>query len=92
MTKTELIEKIAGKTGLSRLAVASVINAYSETVTEALKAGDKVSVAGFGTFEARERAERQGINPKTMEKIVVPSCKAACWKAAKALKDVLNDK
>ena len=67
-----------------------VLNAFVETVQEAVKADDKVQLVGFGTFEARERAAREGINPLTKEKIQIAASKVPAFKAGKALKDVVN--
>ena len=87
MNKKELITKMAEKSELSKKNVESVLKAFTETVTEALVAGDKVQLVGFGTFEPRERAERNGRNPKTGEPIVIPASVAPFFKAGKELKD-----
>ena len=79
MNKAELIEAVADKADLSKGAV-----------TEALKNGDQVSLVGFGTFEVRARAARNGRNPKTGETIRIAASKAPAFKAGKALKDAVN--
>lgn len=66
------------------------INAVIKVITNALVAGEKLSIVGFGTFEVAERAERQGRNPKTNETITIAACKAPKFKPAKALKELIN--
>lgn len=90
MNKTELVNAIAAKTGLSKKDADAALAATVEAVTEALKAGDKVALVGFGTFEVRERAARTGKNPATGETIEIAACKAPAFKAGKALKDAVK--
>ena len=90
MNKTELVNAIAAKTGLSKKDSDAALAATVEAITEALKAGDKVALIGFGTFEVRERAARQGKNPATGEAIEIAACKAPAFKAGKALKDAVK--
>ncbi|MBQ8541382.1 MAG: HU family DNA-binding protein [Clostridia bacterium] len=90
MKKTELVNAIAAKTGLSKKDADAALTATVEAVTEALKAGDKVSLIGFGTFEVRERAARTGKNPATGATIEIAACKAPAFKAGKALKDAVK--
>ncbi len=90
MNKVELIAAVAEKAELSKKDTEKFITAFTETVTETLKKGDKVSLVGFGTFEAKERAAREGINPRTKEKIKIAASKAPTFKAGKALKDFVN--
>ena len=66
------------------------LKAFIDVVTEQLKAGDKVQVVGFGTFEVSERAAREGRNPQTGETMKIEACKAPKFKAGKALKDAIN--
>lgn len=89
MTKTELAAKVAEKAGISKKAAAEAVDAVLASVTEALDAGEKVSLVGFGTFEVRTRAARQGINPRTKETISIPASKLPVFKAGKSLKDVI---
>lgn len=89
MTKTELIAAVAAK-GVDKKAAAAAVNGAIEAITDALKAGDKVAIAGLGTFEVRERAERQGKNPQTGEAITIAATKAPAFKAAKALKEAVK--
>ncbi len=90
MTKTELINKIAEKAEISKKDAEKAFSATVSSITEALVAGDKVQVVGFGTFEVRDRKEKESKNPRTGEKIVVPAKKAPAFKAGKALKDAVN--
>ncbi len=90
MNKTELVNAIAAKAGLSKKDADAALAATVEAVTEALKAGDKVALVGFGTFEVRERAARTGKNPATGETIEIAACKAPAFKAGKALKDAVK--
>ncbi len=90
MNKTELVNAIAAKTGLSKKDSDAALAATVEAITEALKAGDKVALIGFGTFEVRERAARTGKNPATGETISIAACKAPAFKAGKALKDAVK--
>ena len=90
MNKTELIAAMAEKTGVSKKDTEAVLNAFIETVQEAVKADDKVQLVGFGTFEARERAAREGINPLTKEKIQIAASKVPAFKVGKAFKDMLK--
>ena len=92
MNKAELIDSIASKTGFSKKASSEMLNAFSETVTNALVKGEKVQLVGFGSFETKTRAARKGLNPQTKEEIKIPACKAPTFKAGKALKDIVNKK
>lgn len=90
MNKTDLINSIAAKSGLSKKNSEFALNAFISSVEEALVNGEKVVLVGFGTFEVRERAERKGRNPQTKEEIVIPASKAPVFKAGKGLKDKVN--
>ena len=90
MNKTELVAAMSAKAGVSKKDTEAVLNAFIETVQEAVKADDKVQLMGFGTFETRERAAREGINPLTKEKIQIAASKAPAFKAGKAFKDMLK--
>ena len=87
MNKSELVESIAHKAGLTKKDSEAALNAFVESVTEALKKNDKVQLIGFGTFQIRNRAGR---NPQTKEEIRIPASKAPVFKAGKALKDTVN--
>lgn len=90
MNKTELVAKIAEKAGISKKDADVAVAAFVDTVVEAMKADDKISLVGFGTFSVKERAARTGINPLTKEKISIPASKAPAFKAGKAFKDALK--
>lgn len=91
MNKNELISAIAAKANCPATEANKVLDAFTAVVTEALVNGDKIALAGFGTFEVKEKAERAGCNPKTGEKITIAACKAPAFKAGKALKDAVNN-
>ena len=76
MKKNELIEAMVKKTGATKAATEKTLNAFVETVIEALKEGDRVQLSGFGTFEVRERAERKGRNPFTGEEMNIAATKS----------------
>lgn len=90
MTKAELVSAMAEKTGLTNKDVAAAVNAFTESVKEALVKGDKVQLVGFGTFEVAERAARMGRNPSTGESIQIAASKTAKWKPSSDLKSDLN--
>ena len=90
MNKGELIKAMADKAGFTNKDAAAAYEAFVATVTDALKAGDKVQLVGFGTFEVRERSAREGKNPRTGEVIKIAASKVPAFKAGKALKDVVN--
>ena len=87
MNKVTLVAKIAEKSGLSKKQAEQALGAFIDSVTEALKEGDKVQLMGFGTFEAKERAARTGRNPSTGETIEIPASKTPTFKAGKGLRD-----
>ena len=90
MNKTELVAAMAEKAGLSKKDAEAALKAFTETVAEELKKGEKIALVGFGTFEVSERAEREGRNPQTGETMKIAACKAPKFKAGKALKDAIN--
>ncbi len=90
MNKTELVAALAEKAEVSKKDAEKVLNAFVETVQEAVKADDKVQLVGFGTFESRKREARMGNNPKTGAKVQIPACKVPAFKAGKAFKDMLK--
>lgn len=89
MTKTELINEVANKTGLTKKDAEKAVSAVIESITDAMSIGDKVQLVGFGTFEVRDRAAREGKNPATGETISIPATKVPAFKAGKALKDAI---
>lgn len=90
MTKIEFVDAVAKETEWTKKDSEEAINAVIKVITNALVAGEKLSIVGFGTFEVAERAERQGRNPKTNEAITIAACKAPKFKPAKALKELIN--
>lgn len=90
MTKAELVVNVAEKAGLDRKKAEKAVNAFVDTVKQALVEGDKVQIIGFGTFENRERSARTGRNPRTGEKIEIAASKLPSFKAGKALKESVN--
>lgn len=90
MNKTELVAAIAEKTELSKAQSEKALKAFIETVEETLKAGDKVQLVGFGTFEVSQRAAREGRNPQTGKAMKIAASKAPKFKAGKALKVAVN--
>ena len=90
MTKTDLVEKIASKTGLTKKAAADALEAMLETVSGALASGDKVTITGFGTFLVRSRRERMGRNPQTGAPLKIPATKIPAFTAGKALKSAVK--
>jgi len=90
VTKADLVNAIAEKAGLSKADAEKALKAFTDAVGEALKAGEKVALVGFGTFSVGERAARTGQNPQTGAKIEIPAAKTPKFKAGKALKDAVN--
>ena len=90
MNKSELVEAIANETGLTKKDTEATINSFMNVVSKALSNKDKVQLVGFGTFETRERAAREGVNPSTGAKIKIPATTAPAFKAGKALKEKVN--
>jgi DNA-binding protein HU-beta len=91
MTKSDLIERLAGKADLTRPRAEELLDFLLNDVTEALKKGDKVNISGFGTFTVSNRKARTGRNPKTGEPIEIPASRSAKFKAGKTLKEALGD-
>ena len=90
MNKTEFIAAVAEKAEISKKDSEKALKAFVDVVTEQLKAGDKVQLVGFGTFEVSERAAREGRHPQTGKTMTIAACKAPKFKAGKALKDAIN--
>ncbi len=90
MNKSELVVALAQKADLSKKDAEKALSAFVDVVTETLKAGDKVQLVGFGTFEAKERPARSARNPRTGEAIEIAASKTAAFNVGKALKDSLN--
>lgn len=89
MTKAEFISAVAEKAGLTKKDADAVLSAVIDTITDSLAKGDKIQLVGFGTFEVRERKAREGVNPRTKEKIAIAATKVPAFKAGRALKDAV---
>ncbi len=87
MNKTQLIEAVAESAGLKKKEAEAAVNATFEAIENALKAGEKVQLIGFGTFEVKTRGERVGHNPKTGEQITIAESKYPAFSAGKSFKD-----
>ncbi len=90
MNKTELVTAVAQKSELTKKDTEKVVNALLDTIIEEVAKNEKVQLVGFGTFERRERKEREGVNPRTKEKKLIPASKVPAFKAGKAFKEVVN--
>ncbi len=92
MNKADLVANVAAKAGLTKKDAEAALNAVVASIEEALVKGDKVALVGFGTFETKTRAARQGINPRTKQAISIPASKVPTFKISKALKDKVAGK
>jgi DNA-binding protein HU-beta len=90
MNKTDLVNNISTKSGLSKKDVESVLNGFLGEVTDALSSGDKVQLIGFGTFETRQRSGRTGRNPQTGKAITIPASTVPAFKAGNKLKEAVK--
>ncbi len=91
MNRTELSKEIAKKTGISQAEALKYIDVIMGSITEAMENGERVEIRGFGSFTVKEYDSRQGINPKTGEKIMIPAKKLPAFKAGKDLKEKINN-
>ena len=91
MNKTELVAAMAEQAQISKKDAEAALKAFTDVVTNELKANGKVQLVGFGTFEVSERAAREGRNPQTGETMTIEASKAPKFKAGKALKDMINE-
>lgn len=91
MNKAELIRSMSEKGDITKADAEKALNAFIESVEEALVNGDKVQLVGFGSFEVRERGARKGRNPQTKEEITIEASKAPVFRVGKALKDMVNE-
>ena len=89
MNKSELIAEVATKAEITKKDADAAVTAVIDVITESLKQGEKVQLVGFGTFEVRDRAAREGKNPATGEAISIPATRVPAFKAGKALKDAI---
>ena len=90
MNKNELVRAIANKLGITLKDAANVLDCTIEAITDGLNAGEKIQISGFGTFELKAKPAREGINPKTGEKIKIAPTKIPAFKFGKAYKDSFN--
>ncbi len=90
MTKAEMIKALADKTGMTKADSERAFNGVFEIVKDELEAGNRVAVAGFGTFRVSQRAARMGKNPRTGEAIKIPASKSVAFKAGTELKAKVN--
>ena len=90
MNKTELVAAMAEQAGISKKDAEKALKAFTDAVADELKAGGKVQLVGFGTFEVAARSAREGRNPQTGAVMKIAASKAPKFKAGKALKDMLN--
>ena len=90
MNKEELVKEIAKKSGVSQKAASDILSATLEVIEKSVAKGKKVTLVGFGTFEARTRKAREGQNPRTGEKVAIPAATIPAFKAGKAFKDAVN--
>ncbi|MCK4695323.1 MAG: integration host factor subunit beta [Candidatus Cloacimonetes bacterium] len=91
MTKADLVRNVSSETGIIRKDVALAVDAFLEAVKDAMKDGKHIEIRGFGTFKLKVRKERIGRNPKTEEKVKVPSRVVPTFKFSRAFKDSVND-
>lgn len=89
LMKDDIISSVVDKTGLSKRDAGAAVEAFTSTVQDALKKGDSIGLIGFGTFEVRTRAARDGRNPQTGAKIKIPKKNVPAFKAGKKLKDAV---
>ena len=90
MTKSEIIAAVAEKASCTKMDAEKCFSAVIDTITEALSNGEKITITGFGTFEVRDRAAKDAINPATKEPIHVPAKKVPAFKAGKTLKEAVD--
>lgn len=90
MKKQDLIKAIAAKSGLSQDAATKMLAALIDVTTTALQNGDEVNITGFGAWKVSERAARNGVNPKTKEKMLIPATKTPVFRAGKTLKEAIK--
>ena len=90
MNKSEIVAAVADELDITRKDAECAVDKIFEKITQALVTGDKVVLSGFGAFEVRERAQREGRDPRTGETIIVPASKTPAFKAGKSLKDAVN--
>ena len=90
MTKQEFVDKVATKSGLTRRDAGKAVEAVLDSITEALKSRQDVNFTGFGKFSTSDRAARQGVNPRTKEKVTIPAATVPKFSAGSALKSAVR--
>ena len=90
MTKAEFIDKVADRSGLSKRDATKAVDAFLDSITDALRNGESVSFTGFGKFSAQQRAARQGVNPRTKERVQIPAATVPKFSAGSSLKQALR--
>jgi DNA-binding protein HU-beta len=90
VTKADFIDKVADRSGLSKRDASKAVDAFLDSITDALKQGDAVSFTGFGKFSAQQRAARQGVNPRTGERVQIPEATVPKFSAGSQLKQALR--
>jgi len=90
MKKAELVEEVSDKTGLTKKQAGNVLDAVTETITNTLSKGKKVTLVGFGTFQVRQRKAREGRNPRTGKKLEIPAKKVPKFRAGKNLREAVR--
>lgn len=90
MNKTDLINKVAEATQMTKKDASKSVEAVLESIAGALQNGDKVQLIGFGNFEVKDKPERKGRNPRTGEEMIIPARKSVSFKAGKQLREEVN--
>lgn len=90
MNKNELIREVANNAGITIKEATVAFDAMIQAITDGMKNGEKIQISGFGTFEVKEKPEREGLNPKTGEKIMISASRLPAFKFGKAFKDEIN--
>ena len=90
MTKSQFVEKVASKSGLSRRDASKAVDAFLDSITDSLKEGESVSFTGFGKFHVQERAARTGVNPRSGEKVPIPAGRVPKFTAGSQLKEAVK--
>lgn len=90
MNKRELVEAVSDKTGITKKKIGNVVDAVTETITDTLSQGEKITLVGFGTFQVRQREERKGVNPQTKEALTISAKKVPKFKAGKELRQAVE--
>jgi DNA-binding protein HU-beta len=90
VTKADFIDNVASRSGLSKRDATKAVDAFLDCVTDALRSGESVSFTGFGKFAPQQRKERQGVNPRTGEKVTIPAARVPKFSAGSSLKQALK--